>query len=162
MNVKLPILLKYAAVAGLLIATTISCSSEILDDLTGNHPDELNELILAHHFNESKAFSSLPFEVQSDFLKSFQYNKLGEVISFHLDQEDNNLTDEQFSELICLAVKSDAIQLIDEETTRNFSITMDFADDVITGNPPLTYKGKRNNSVGGCDRFKGSLCVIRW
>ena len=161
MNIKFP--LKYAAIAGLVIATTISCSSEVPNDLTKSHPDELNELILAHHFNESKAFSSLSFEVQSDFLKSFQYNELDEVISFHLDQEDNNLTDEQFSELICLTVKSDVIQLIDETTKRSFSLSIeDATNDQLTGNPPLTYKGKRNNNVGGCDRYKGSVCVIRW
>lgn len=161
MKIKFPF--KYVVATTLLVTTTISCSSEVDNNLTKSHSEKLNKLISAHHFDNSKAFSALSFEAQSDFLNSFQYNESGEVITFHLDQEANNLTDKQFSELICLAVKSDVIQLIDEATTKNVRFnTGQTTINPGTGNPPLTYKNKRNNNVGGCDHFKGSICVIRW
>lgn len=154
--------IKSLVVTSLLVATATTCYSQVDNGLAEVHSDKHNELILSHHFDKSIAFSAMAFQAQLNFLDSFQYNEVGEVISFHLDQESNNLSDNQFSELICLTVKSDVIQLIDEATKRNIRYNTGPSVNPGTGNPPLTYKNKRNNNVGGCDYHKGSICVIRW
>lgn len=118
-------------------------------------------------FKKSKAFNSLNEEDQKTFLESFVYDVKGNVISFSLDQEKYGISDTDYNELICMVMRFNSIYVSDgDKNTRadglEFFQSTNVTDNTYTGNPPLVYKNKRNNNVGGCDKFKGSICVIRW
>lgn len=144
-----------------------NCSSDIEYEIDDTEKESLIKVIEKCNLQKSKAFNSLNEEDQKTFLESFVYDVKGNVISFSLDQEKYGISDTDYNELICMVMRFNSIYVSDgDKNTRadglEFFQSTNVTDNTYTGNPPLVYKNKRNNNVGGCDKFKGSICVIRW
>lgn len=143
-----------------------SCSSDLDDELAAQDEVTVAETVERLQLSKSNAFNSLSKGEQATFVKSFVYDDMGQIVSFHLDQEENSIGDEDYNELICLVLRTNVIGVSDVDETRSGDIyyyeSTNVADNTYTGNPPLVFKNRRNNNVGGCDKFKGSVCIIRW
>lgn len=143
-----------------------SCSSDLDDELAAQDEVTVAETVEKLQLSKSNAFNSLSKGEQATFVKSFVYDDMGQIVSFHLDKNEKGISDADYNELICLVLQAHVICVSDGNETRAGGIyyyeSTNVADNTYTGNPPLVFKNRRNNNVGGCDKFKGSVCIIRW
>lgn len=143
-----------------------SCSSDLDDELAVQDEVAVAETIEKLHLSKSNAFNSLSKDEQTTFVNSFVYDNMGQIVSFHLDKKEKGISDADYNELICLVLQAHVICVSDGNETRSGGIyyyeSTNVADDTYTGNPPLVFHESRNNNVGGCDAYAGSICIIRW
>lgn len=140
-----------------------SCSNEYEEEMTNtqdmNNVETITEKL---QLTKSKTYNNLSNDDKVKFVNSFIYDDSGKVISFILDQEKYNIPDSEYNELIRLVTKSDSIIVYDENKSLTRTIIAPPTSIDHSSNPPMIFKNARNNNVGGCDPYKGAICVIRW
>lgn len=78
----------------------------------------------------SKAFNKLPTSQKIAFVNSFVYNEKGELLAFYLDQEENNISDNGYSKLISLVLKTTYFSIVDSSNDPSLAKIR------LSGNPP--------------------------
>lgn len=132
---------------------------------------------LKYRISNNPIIKQMQENQQDVFFSSVLFNDQGNVISFILDYENLGIDEDQYLEFMLSVLSINQATYFYDESEPSIVIgTPNISPYFIdgegfdpngntgggTGNPPMIFKNKRNNNVGGCDPFKGGICVIRW